>query len=108
VTPSPTAGRIGSRNRLTPQFVKMLFDLPPDIQKLARQRFRQFLKTPFDPSFDTKPLHDKKKTPHKDGTWSVRVDRRYRALFVIENDTNLWYWIGSHNAYNTFVGCKKK
>lgn len=106
--PPPPGHGLGTANRVTKAFIKMLRDLPDDIQKLAESRYKLFLKDPSHGSFQKKPVQDKKKTPHRDGSWSVRVSICYRAIFVIVDGANVWYWIGAHSAYNTFVGCKKK
>ena len=29
---------------------------------------------------------------------------QYRAIYVEVGDTNVWYWIGTHAAYNHFTG----
>jgi hypothetical protein len=31
---------------------------------------------------------------------------KYRAIYVVEGGLNLWYWIGSHNDYENFIGKK--
>ncbi|MFA7370228.1 MAG: hypothetical protein WC334_11335 [Kiritimatiellales bacterium] len=36
--------------------------------------------------------------------WSVRVGRRYRALAVQEEDTLIWFWIGTHAEYDRLIG----
>jgi hypothetical protein len=38
------------------------------------------------------------------GSRSVAITRRYRAIYVVDGDTNVWYWCGSHEDYNNFVG----
>ncbi len=43
---------------------------------------------------------------HKAGSWSVSVTLKYRAVYVVVDDANVWYWIGTHNAYETFTGKK--
>jgi hypothetical protein len=34
----------------------------------------------------------------------VSITMKYRALYVVEGDTNVWYWIGTHNDYENFIG----
>jgi hypothetical protein len=34
----------------------------------------------------------------------VRVGRRHRALAVAVDDGLLWFWIGTHAAYDAMVG----
>ena len=31
-------------------------------------------------------------------------DHRSGALYVVDGGTNVWYWIGSHEDYNDFIG----
>lgn len=31
---------------------------------------------------------------------------KYRAIYATENGVNHWYWIGTHNDYETFIGRK--
>jgi hypothetical protein len=35
---------------------------------------------------------------------SVRIDRNYRAVGYIEDDTVHWYWIGKHDEYDRLLG----
>lgn len=35
---------------------------------------------------------------------SVSITMQYRAIYVVDGDTNVWYWIGSHSDYNNFIG----
>jgi hypothetical protein len=32
--------------------------------------------------------------------WSVRVTRDYRAVGIIDGDTIIWHWIGSHEEFD--------
>ena len=43
------------------------------------------------------------KQVHDEHPYSVRVSLSYRALDVIENETIVWFWIGSHQDYNNLV-----
>jgi mRNA-degrading endonuclease RelE of RelBE toxin-antitoxin system len=91
-------------NRREPSFKKQFDKLPAAIQTLARAAFETFKKDPFAPCLHNHPIDDSKKGRHKKGTRSVRVNYRYRALYVEMDDVNLWYWIGSHEDYNDFLG----
>jgi hypothetical protein len=35
--------------------------------------------------------------------WACRVTDSYRALAVIDGDTALWFWIGSHTEYERLI-----
>ncbi len=78
-----------------PDFWTLFARLPPAVQELARQRHRQWLENPFDPS-----LHFKELTP---GLWSARINRQYRVLARRHADLVVWFWIGSHADYDRQV-----
>ena len=82
----------------------MLERLPSEIQEAAEGAFRFFLENPHHPILRNHPLHDTKKGRHRNGSNAVAITRRYRAIYVTEGPTNVWYWIGSHEDYNNFVG----
>jgi hypothetical protein len=84
----------------------MLDKLGPDVARLADEAFKQFLEDPNHPLLANHGLHDSHKGRHKKGSRAVSVTRRYRALYVIDGDTNVWYWIGTHESYNNFIGSK--
>ena len=64
------------------------------IRKLADKNFELLKADPHHPS-----LHFKK----IDQLWSVRVGAHYRALGVDQDDTIVWFWIGSHSDYDKLV-----
>jgi hypothetical protein len=35
--------------------------------------------------------------------YSARIDRAWRAVGVLEGDTVVWFWIGSHANYETML-----
>ena len=77
--------------------------------------FKLFCKDPHDPMLENEELHDKRKGRHRNGSRSVSITRRYRAIYVVDNgkdgdeeDQCCWYWIGSHEDYNSFVKSKRK
>ena len=76
-----------------PDFNKLFACLPPHVQELARKAYRQWQQDRWHPSLRFKPAGD--------SVWSARVTKGYRALAEEQSDgTFLWYWIGSHNAYD--------
>jgi hypothetical protein len=82
----------------------MLAGLPPRIQEAARDAFRLFLQNPNAPALENHTLKDTKKGRHQKGSRAVSVTLRYRAIYVVDGPTNVWYWIGSHEDYNNFTG----
>ncbi|MBP0614840.1 type II toxin-antitoxin system RelE family toxin [Jiella mangrovi] len=69
--------------------------LPTAVQKLADRNFQLLKADPSHPSLRLKPVGR---------LWSVRVGLRYRALATRHEDTLIWFWIGSHAAYDQLVG----
>ena len=74
-----------------PDFWRRYHRLPSHIQKLADQNFALLKRSPRHPS-----LHLKKVGRH----WPVRVGDHYRAVGVQSPHGILWYWIGTHAAYD--------
>jgi len=42
--------------------------------------------------------------PVRADVWSVRIDDHYRALARRDGELAVWFWIGTHEKYNQFVG----
>ena len=84
----------------------MLAGLPARVQKLATQVFERFCENPDHPSLRRHRLEDTDKGQHRTGSYSISISMQYRAIYVEDEDTNVWYWIGSHADYDTFTGGK--
>ena len=54
------------------------------------------LRDPFHPSMQFKPLVG--------DVWSGRIGDHYRAVARKHGDLVVWFWIGTHEDYNNFVG----
>ena len=80
--------------------------MPAEIQAAAKAAFRQFLRNPDETSLHRKELKKTHRGQHREGSISVRITLRYRAIYAVDGDTNVWYWIGSHGDYNRFNGGK--
>ena len=52
---------------------------------------------PYHPSLQFKPIHPSKPI------YSVRIGIGWRAVEVKDNDTIVWFWIGSHEEYNNLI-----
>ena len=84
----------------------MFAKLPPRIRAVARAAYRRFLVNPDHAALRRHDLMDSDKGRHRSGTWSVSITMQYRALYVVDEGVNVWYWIGSHNDYENFIGKK--
>ena len=83
------------KSRRTPEFHEMFSKLPPDVQKQARKQYRLFQQNPQHQSLRFKPLHHP-----TEKIYSIRISKGYRTLAYIEDDTYVWFWIGSHTGYD--------
>jgi hypothetical protein len=65
--------------------------LPPVIQELAVKQYKLWLANPRDPSVRFKKIGVR---------WSARITDDYRAIGVMEGDTLIWFFVGTHAEYN--------
>jgi hypothetical protein len=85
------------KSRTTTQFREMFADLPDSIQKQTRKAYRQFKQDPSYPSLRFKKVHPKLPI------YSARINRDYRAVGQLEDDTVIWFWVGSHTEYDLLL-----
>jgi len=83
-------------NRRTAFFRKAYDSLPEQNKQAAIGAYRIFLKNPRHPGLRSHPLQPTKRGQHLPGSISVTITMGYRAIYVVQNGVNLWYWIGSH------------
>jgi hypothetical protein len=81
-------------SRAISQFWERYKDLPPDIQVLAKKQYRLWKDNSYHPSVRFKKIG---------GYWSARVNDDYRALAVMDKETVIWFWIGSHQEYDRLI-----
>jgi mRNA-degrading endonuclease RelE of RelBE toxin-antitoxin system len=88
-------------------------ELPEKIREICKTAFNTFQSNPNHPGLETKLLHDSKEGKHRNGSRSVRITLRYRAIYVIDNGPDgkgpeqaFWYWIGSREEYANFIRCR--
>ncbi len=85
------------KSHITAQFRKAFQALPAHVRERARAAYRLFLQNPYHPSLRFKQVHPTKPI------YSVRITRDVRALGIKEDDTIIWFWIGSHDDYERFL-----
>ncbi len=76
------------KSKLTKSFINAYRALDPEIQKRARRAYKVWRANEKARRF---------KQVGEDVT--VRIDRNYRVVGYIEEDTVFWYWIGKHDEY---------
>jgi hypothetical protein len=92
------------RNCRTRDFRALFDQLPANIQNHAKKAFQLFLENPAHPSLRNHKLEETKTGQHRPGSRSVAISIHYRAIYVTEENMNVWYWIGSHADYDKFAG----
>ena len=84
-------------SRTTARFRRAYAALPAHVRAQARDAYRTFQRDPAHPGLRLKPVHPSRPI------YSARVGIGYRALAVREADVWLWFWIGSHAAYDRLL-----
>jgi hypothetical protein len=84
-------------SRTTERFREALAGLPVEIQRQARAAYRRFQQNPHHPSLRFRQVHP------TEPIYSARVGLHYRAVGVVEDDTIISFWIGSHADYDTLL-----
>jgi hypothetical protein len=78
----------------TASFWELYRTLPLHVRVAAREAYRQFSGNPAHPSLHFERLRSDSRQ------WSVRVTRDFRAVGIVEGDTIIWHWIGSHQEFD--------
>ena len=79
------------RSFLTRSFRERYDDLPQEVQRLAKEKYRLFQDDPHHPSLEFQ---------QKGKVWTVAIGRSCRAIARRFGNDLYWVWIGSHEAYN--------
>jgi len=82
-------------SRATNRFWECFNQLPGQVQRIARLKYRLWIRDPFHPSLQFKELTA--------DLWSVRINQEYRALARRRGDLIVWFWIGTHNQYERLI-----
>lgn len=65
-------------------------------RRSARKAYRLWKENPFHPSLHFKCINS------EENIWSVRINRSYRAIGILDNDTVTWFWVGNRDDYEKF------
>ena len=85
------------RSRTTRQFRRAFARLPESIKERAREAYRRFVENPNHPELRFKRIHS------TEPIYAVRMTKDYRALGLREDDTMIWFRIGSHDDYDDLI-----
>ncbi len=82
------------KSRATSKFWALHRRLPPDIRRAAFKQYRLWIQNPRHPSVQFKKI---------ESFWSAKITDDFRALGVMESDTVIWFWIGTHDEYEQVI-----
>ncbi len=85
------------KSQTTIQFRKQFSALPKQIQEQTRKAYRQFQDDSSHPSLQFKKIHSQLPI------YSARINKDYRVVGQLEQDTVIWFWIGSHAEYDLLL-----
>jgi mRNA-degrading endonuclease RelE of RelBE toxin-antitoxin system len=85
------------KSKTTERFRKCFARLPEKVQSQTKRSFQLWQDDPRHPSINFKKIHNAKPI------FSARVGLSYRTLGVKEEETIIWFWIGSHEDYNNLI-----
>lgn len=94
-------------NRTTRSFRELFAKLPESIQAAVRSAAVQFDRDPNHPALRRHALEDRQGASHVPTSFSVSITMQYRAIYVVVDGVNVWYWIGTHAAYKIFTKSKR-
>jgi len=81
----------------TAQFRELYWVLPNEVRNHARKGYARFKQNPSHPGLVFKQVHPSKPI------YSARVSRNYRVLGIREDNTLIWFWIGTHAEYDKII-----
>lgn len=84
-------------SKTTIKFWKAYTQLDSVIQEQARASYRLFRDNPQHPSLQFKKVHASLPI------YSARVNLNHRAVGILEENEIIWFWIGSHDAYEKLL-----
>jgi len=84
-------------SRTTERFRKIYKKLPKQIKKQAVKVYKLWQEKPTYNSLHFKKIYRDKEY------YSLRIGLDWRVLGVMDGDTIIWFWIGSHEDYNNLL-----
>jgi hypothetical protein len=79
------------------KFWELYTALPATVQKRADRAYALWQINPHARGLYFKRVSERRPI------YSVRIDRGYRALGLLMDDSILWFWIGSHDEYERLL-----
>jgi mRNA-degrading endonuclease RelE of RelBE toxin-antitoxin system len=84
-------------SRATPKFWKLYHRLPLSVQRRAQKAYQQWQKNPAHSGVHFKRVDE------EEPIYSARISDAYRVLGILDQDTVIWFWIGTHDEYERLL-----
>jgi hypothetical protein len=81
----------------TAEFRKRLRALAEAVRASAHRTYSRWQADPHHPSLQFKRIHA------REPIYSVRIGIHWRAVCILEKETAIWFWIGSHAEYDALI-----
>ncbi|MHC4887106.1 MAG: ParE family toxin-like protein [Planctomycetota bacterium] len=85
------------KSHITKDFKSCFKSLPGHIKRSAHRCYQTWRADPNHPSLQFKPVG--KRPP----VYSIRVALGWRAMGIVEGNSIIWFWIGSHADYDLLL-----
>jgi len=85
------------KSQAAPRFWKLYNRLPRIEQQQARKAYQLWKTNPNASGLQFKRVSE------TESIYSARVSEDYRVLGLMEGDTIIWFWIGSHKEYERML-----
>ncbi len=82
---------------ITKDFLRLFNNFPNRVKKETRKYYKLWKENPTHPS-----LHFKR-ISNNSNIYSVRIGIGWRAIGVNDDNCIIWFWIGSHSEYDTYL-----
>jgi hypothetical protein len=83
------------KSSTTAAFRKLFRNLPAAVRNEGRKAYKLFQQNPRHPSLQFKKIAGR--------LYSARITLDYRAVGTLEADEVVWFWAGSHAAYDQLI-----
>ena len=85
------------KSHVTNQFIKRFNTIPLRIQRLARKNYKLWKENHYHPGLKFKEVKP------NSNIYSVRIGIGWSAVGIVEANTIIWFWVGSHSEYDKIV-----
>jgi hypothetical protein len=81
-------------HKTLPSFWRSYSELPEEVRRRCDKQYELLTADPAHPSVQLKPVG---------AFWSARVSDAYRALSLRQENTFVWFWVGTHDEYERLL-----